>query len=66
MLENNDAGILIESGDSKTLLKKIVELINDKNLQEKISTSAYTEVQRYDWSNIGQSYVDLYEKILEL
>ena len=66
LLENNDAGILIESGDSKTLLKKIVELINDKNLQEKISTSAYAEVQRYDWSNIGQSYVDLYEKILEL
>jgi len=65
LLGNNNAGILIEPGDSKILLKKIVELVNDKNLQEKISTSAYTEVQKYDWSNVGQCYVDLYEKVLQ-
>ena len=65
LLGNNNAGMLIEPGDSKVLLKKIVELVNDKNLQEKISTSAYTEVQKYDWSNIGQRYVDLYEKVLQ-
>ncbi len=65
LLGNNSVGILIEPGDSKILLKKIVELVNDKNLREKISTSAYTEVQKYDWSNVGQRYVDLYEKFLQ-
>ena len=65
LLGNNNAGMLIEPGDSKVLLKKIVESVNDKNLQEKISTSAYTEVQKYDWSNVGQRYVDLYEKVLQ-
>ena len=65
LLGNNNAGMLIEPGDSKILLKRIVELVNDKNLQEKISTSAYAEVQKYDWSNIGQRYVDLYEKVLQ-
>ena len=64
LLGNNNAGMLIEPGNSKILLNKIVELVNDKNLQEKISTPAYTEVQKYDWSNIGQRYVDLYEKVL--
>ncbi len=65
LLGNNDAGILIEPGDSKILLKKILELIKDKNLREKISASAYNEVQKYDWSNIGQLYLDLYKKILK-
>lgn len=65
LLGNNNVGILIEPGDSKILLKKILALVNDKNLQEKISASAYTEVQKYDWSNIGQRYVDLYEKVLQ-
>ena len=65
LLGNNGAGILIEPGDSKILLKKILELIKDKNLREKISESAYNEVQKYDWSNIGQLYLDLYKKILK-
>jgi len=65
LLGNNDAGVLIEPGDSKILLKKILELINDKNLRKKISVSAYNEVQKYDWSNIGQLYLDLYKKILK-
>ena len=65
LLGNNDAGVLIEPGDSKILLKKILELINDKNLRKKISVSAYNEVQKYDWSKIGQLYLDLYKKILK-
>lgn len=65
LLGNKDAGVLIEPGDSKTLLKKIIELVNEKELLEKIAISAYAEVQKYDWSNIGQRYVDLYEKILQ-
>lgn len=64
LLGNNNVGILIEPGDSKILLKKIIELVNDKNLLEKISTSAYAEVKKYDWLNVGQCYVNLYEKVL--
>jgi len=65
LLGNNNAGILIEPGDSKTLLKKILELIEDQDLRKKISATAYVEVQKYDWSNIGQLYLDLYKKILK-
>jgi glycosyltransferase involved in cell wall biosynthesis len=65
LLGNNNAGILIEPGDSKALLKKILELVNDTNLRKKIAESACNEVQKYDWSNIGQLYLDLYKKILK-
>ena len=65
LLGNNNVGVLITPGDSKNLLKKIVELVNDKNLLEKISIAAYAEVQKYDWSNVGQCYVDLYKKVLQ-
>ena len=65
LLGNNNVGVLIEPGDSKELLKKIIELANDNDLRNKISESAYSEVQKYDWSNVGQRYVDLYEKVLK-
>lgn len=64
LLGKNNVGVLIEPGDSKTLLQKIVEIVNDKNLHEKITTEAYEEVQKYDWTNIGKLYVNLYKQIL--
>ena len=65
LFENNNSGILIEPGDSKILLKEIIELVNDENLLTKIAKSAYTEVQKYDWSNVGQCYLNLYKKVLQ-
>lgn len=65
LITNNETGILIEPGNTKELLKKIIEMINNKNLREKISDSAFKEVQKYDWSNIGKLYLNLYEKLLK-
>lgn len=65
LLVHNKTGMLIEPGNSSMLLKKIVEMLNNKNLQDEISKSAYVEVQKYDWSNVGQLYVDLYKKLLQ-
>ena len=64
LLGKNNVGILIEPGDSKILLKKIIELTNDEELRQKISFNAFEEVQKYDWSNIGKRYVDLYHEVL--
>ncbi|MHA7733105.1 glycosyltransferase family 4 protein [Nitrosopumilus sp. S6] len=64
LLGKNNVGILIEPGSSENLLKKIVEMVSDKNLQEKICTAAYNEVQKYGWPNIGKLYVDLYKQVL--
>lgn len=64
LLGKNNVGILIEPGDSKNLLKNTVEIVNNRNLQEKISLAAYEEVQKYDWPNIGKLYVNLYKQLL--
>ena len=63
-LFNNDSGILIETENSEELLNQIVSIIDDEEKLEKISKLAFSEVQNYTWSNIGQKYLDLYKKLL--
>lgn len=64
LIIDNKTGILIEPGNAKELEEKIMEIINDKNLRDKISNFAFEEVQKFDWSNVGKLYVRLYEKLL--
>ena len=65
-LFNNGGGILIEPENSEELLNQIISIINDEEKLEKISKLAFSEVQNYTWSNIGQKYLDLYKKLLNL
>jgi glycosyltransferase involved in cell wall biosynthesis len=65
LLIHNKTGILIEPGNSNELLKEIMHMLNDQNLRDEIARSAYDEVQKYDWSNVGKLYLDLYEKLLK-
>lgn len=62
---HNKTGILISPEDSNQLLREITNLLNNKEERNKIANSAYDEVQKYSWSNVGQMYLDLYEKLLK-
>jgi len=64
LFENNKTGILIEPGNPEELLKQITSLVNDHIKLEKFSKYAFDEVKKYDWSNIGKKYLNLYEKLL--
>jgi len=64
LFENNITGILIEPENPKELLKEIISLLNNPTKLEQISKSAFEQVQKYDWSNIGKKYLNLYEKLL--
>jgi glycosyltransferase involved in cell wall biosynthesis len=66
LFKNNHTGILIEPENSEELLNQIISLVNDQEKLEEISRLALSEVQKYDWSNIGQKYLDLYKKLLKL
>jgi glycosyltransferase involved in cell wall biosynthesis len=63
-LFNNDSGILIEPENSEELLNQIISIIDDEEKLEKISKLAFSEVQNYAWSKIGQKYLELYKKLL--
>lgn len=65
LFENNKTGVLIDPENPEELLKEIISLLNDQTRSEQISKSAFEKVQKYDWSIVGQCYVNLYEKILQ-
>jgi glycosyltransferase involved in cell wall biosynthesis len=65
LFENNKTGILIEPENPDKLLKEIIYLLNDQTKLQQLSKSAFEEVQKYDWSNIGKKYLNLYEKLLK-
>jgi glycosyltransferase involved in cell wall biosynthesis len=66
LFENNESGILIEPGNSTCLLNEIISLLNDPIKLNKLSESAFKTVQKYNWKNIGQQYLTLYEKLLKI
>ncbi|MEW6044604.1 MAG: glycosyltransferase family 4 protein [Thermoproteota archaeon] len=65
LLVHDKTGILIEPGNSKELLDEILSLLNDKQKRDSIAKAAFDEVQKYDWSNVGNLYLNLYEKLLK-
>jgi glycosyltransferase involved in cell wall biosynthesis len=62
---HNKTGILVPPGSPEQLLKEITNLLDNKEQRDRITTMAYHEVQKYDWSNVGQMYLVLYEKLLK-
>jgi glycosyltransferase involved in cell wall biosynthesis len=65
LIINNETGILIESGNVEELSNKIIEMINNDDKRKKVSDLAFKDVQKYDWSNIGKLYLNLYKKLLK-
>ena len=64
LIENQDNGILIDPTNDKLFNESINQLIQNKLLREKLSESAFNKIKQYDWKNIGQKYLDLYESLL--
>ncbi len=64
LIQDQESGILLESTNHKMFCKKIIELIADPDLRDKISTLAYDVVKKYDWNIVGKSYLKLYQSIL--
>lgn len=64
LIKDQESGILIESTNSEMFCEKIIELMSDKSLRDKLSTLSYENVKKYDWENIGEKYVELYNSLL--
>lgn len=64
ILENNRTGILVEA-DAKRILETTLDLMADSNTRDKISEEAFREVQKYDWSHVGNLYLNIYESLLK-
>jgi len=65
LIKHNQTGILIEPNNSQKLLEEIKKLFANHEIKNKLIDSAYTNVQYYDWKNIGNLYLNLYAKLLK-
>src|SRR5712692_1846363 len=64
ILQDGKTAVLVEARDTRGLEDKIVELLRDKQKAAKISEEAFNKVQEYDWSNVGNLYINIYEQLL--
>ena len=58
-------GSLFPPNDVAGLAKCLVQLINDGESRVRMGRSSIDFVQKYDWKNIADSYLAIYERILE-
>jgi glycosyltransferase involved in cell wall biosynthesis len=64
LIQDQESGILVEPTNPEMFCEKIIELISDKLLRNKLSTLSYENVKKYDWNIIGKQYLELYNSLL--
>ncbi len=64
ILEHNKTGILVESDSSYKMAEEILNLISDKEKAISLTAEAFNQVQKYDWSHIGNKYLDIYKSLI--
>ncbi len=62
LLINRKTAILVENHNE--ILDSVHELFSDATFRESIVQNALTEVQKYDWQNVGKQYFQLYSNLL--
>ena len=64
ILEHNKSGILVESDSSAQIVEGIFDLISNKEKRTSLADEAFIEVQKYDWSKVGNLYLDIYKSLI--
>ena len=65
LLEDDKTGILIKPGSYTEFFDKTVDLLTNTQKLNAIREEAFKKVQQYDWSHVGNLYLQLYDKILQ-
>lgn len=63
MFSLKDAGLFITPNNTDKMAKKIIELLNNKDLQEKLGRNARKKVIEFSWEKVSQSLLDLYQQL---
>ena len=64
-ISDGENGIIFKAGEANDLSRKILALSRDSGLGRKISQNAARKVIEYDWNNIAERYLSLYNSLLE-
>jgi glycosyltransferase involved in cell wall biosynthesis len=63
MVRDRQSAMVSAVGDHVGLADRIIELIEDPALTEKLSINGRFEAQKYTWSRVRQDWVNLYSNL---
>ena len=64
LLENNNAGILVQNGDIKGLAEKIILLIENETMRKEMGKAAYDESEKYLPEPVIRKWIVLLENLI--
>ncbi len=64
LIINNENGFLINPESVNELNEKIIKLSEDNKLVEKFGQKSSELIKNFQWSSIGEKYLELYESLL--
>jgi glycosyltransferase involved in cell wall biosynthesis len=65
LIENGVNGIIKDPNDSDSFVEEIITLFNNIELRQSLENQAQNIVKKYDWNQIGNLYLNIYEFILD-
>ncbi len=64
LIKNNVNGIIIDPQDTDSFVQQITNLLNNVELRKSLVDQALNTVEKYDWNQVGNLYLNIYESIL--
>lgn len=63
LIENKETGLLIEPGDTDSLVQSVKLLINDSNLAAKMSVQGRKKVEQFSWDNVRPLWLSVFNSL---
>ena len=64
LIQDGQTGFLLDPLNHKLFNQTITDLFKNKFLRNKLCEKGFETLKQYDWKNIGQKYLALYESLL--
>jgi len=65
LIENGVNGIIKDPNDSDSFVEEIITLFNNIELRQSLENQAQNTVKKYDWNQVGNLYLNIYEFVLD-
>ena len=64
LIENGINGIIKDPNDSDSFVEEIITLFDNTELRQSLENQAQNTVKKYDWNQVGNLYLNIYESVL--
>jgi glycosyltransferase involved in cell wall biosynthesis len=65
LIENSINGIIKDPNDSHSFVEEIITLFDNTELRKSLENQARNTVKKYDWNQVGNLYLNIYEFVLD-